>query len=63
MPGVEFDVQIEEDKPSCHIIAIFDDKDETKVKRIEDVINTKLIQKKMTFILVKILKKFLKKLD
>ena len=49
LPGVEFDVQIEEDKPSCHIIAIFDDKDETKVKRIEDVINTKLIQKKDDF--------------
>lgn len=45
LPGVEFDVQIEESKPSCHIIAIFDDKDEESVKRIEDTINGNLIEK------------------
>lgn len=45
LPGVEFDVQIEEGKPSCHIIAIFDDKDEEKIKNIEDTINNNLIEK------------------
>lgn len=45
LPGVEFDVQIEEGKPSCHIIAIFDDKEEDKLKNIEDTINNNLIEK------------------
>ena len=37
LPGVEFDVILEEGKPKCHIIAIFnDDKDEDKVKKIEN---------------------------
>ena len=45
LPGVEFDVQIEEGKPSCHIIAIFDDKDDEKIKNIEDTINKNLIVK------------------
>lgn len=45
LPGVEFDVQIEEGKPSCHIIAIFDDEDDEKIKNIEDIINKNLIEK------------------
>ena len=45
LPGVEFDVQIEEGKPSCHIIAIFDDENEAKIKNIEDTINKNLIEK------------------
>lgn len=45
LPGVEFDVQIEEGKPSCHIIVIFDDEDEIKIKNIEDTINKNLIDK------------------
>jgi len=49
LPGVEFDVQIEEGKPSCHIIAIFDDKEEDKLKNIEDTINNNLIEKQDEF--------------
>ena len=45
LPGVEFDVQIEEGKPSCHIIAIFDDEDDEKIKNIENIINKNLIEK------------------
>lgn len=45
LPGVEFDVQIEEGKPSCHIIAIFEDENEAKIKNIEDTINKNLIEK------------------
>lgn len=36
LPGVEFDVILEENKPKCHIVAIFNDKDEEKVKCIQD---------------------------
>ena len=49
LPGVEFDVQIEEGKPCCHIIAIFDDKEESKLKDIEDTINNNLIEKQDGF--------------
>lgn len=38
LPGVEFDVILEEKKPKCHIIAIFNDKHEDKVKEIENKI-------------------------
>ena len=36
LPGIEFDVVLEEDRPSCHIIAIFNDNDEHKIKQIQD---------------------------
>lgn len=45
LPGVEFDVQIEDKKPSCHIIAIFDDKNDIRVKNIETIIEKHLIKK------------------
>lgn len=35
LPGVEFDVVLESDKPKCHIIAIFDDSDDNKISEIE----------------------------
>jgi len=35
LPGIEFDVILESNKPKCHIIAIFDDSDITKLKNIE----------------------------
>ena len=44
LPGIEFDVQIEDGLPSCHIIAIFDDKEEIKLKNIENIINNNLIK-------------------
>ena len=36
LPAVEFDVQLEEGKPKCHVIAVFDDRDEEKVAQIEN---------------------------
>lgn len=36
LPGVEFDVVLEDGKPRCHIIAIFDDSDDGKVSEIEE---------------------------
>ncbi|MDD3130165.1 MAG: hypothetical protein PHW21_07340, partial [Candidatus Izemoplasmatales bacterium] len=38
LPGVEFNVILEEDKPKCHIVAIFNDADQEKVKEIENKI-------------------------
>ena len=38
MPGIEFDVQLDENLPKCHIIAIFDDSDFTKLQDIPKVI-------------------------
>lgn len=35
LPGIEFDVELETGRPKCHIIAIFDDSDEEKIKVIE----------------------------
>ena len=39
LPGVEFDLDIEENSVDTHAIAIFDDKDEEKVKEIETILN------------------------
>lgn len=41
LPGVEFDVQIEEGKDSCHIITIFDAKNHNDLLKIESSINKK----------------------
>lgn len=49
LPGIEFDVQIEDGLPSCHIIAIFDDKEEIKLKNIENIINNNLIKSQNGF--------------
>ncbi|MDD2518989.1 MAG: hypothetical protein PHG18_03785 [Bacilli bacterium] len=38
LPGIEFDVQLEEGKEACHIICIFDDKNEEKLKGISTVL-------------------------
>lgn len=38
LPGIEFDVQLDENLPKCHIIAIFDDSDFTKLQNIPKVI-------------------------
>lgn len=39
LPGVEFDVKFEDGKPSCHIVAIFDDNEDEKIEVIQDKIN------------------------
>ncbi len=35
LPGVEFDVKLEPGKPTCHIVGIFDDNDEEKLKKLQ----------------------------
>ena len=38
LPGIEFDVQLEDNKESCHIITIFDDSNINKIMNIENVL-------------------------
>lgn len=45
LPGIEFDVQIEEEKEACHIICIFDDFKLDKLTDINAVLNQKLLTK------------------
>lgn len=50
LPGIEFDVQLEDNKESCHIIAIFDDSDLEKISKIEKVLNdNRILTKKDDF--------------
>src|SRR5574344_1038317 len=50
LAGVEFDVQIDEDKDCCHIITIFDTKnDKLKLQRIASAINNNLLKKPEDF--------------
>lgn len=47
LPGIEFDVLLEEGLESCHIICIFDDKNDDDLKNIETVLsNNGLLQNK-----------------
>lgn len=41
LPGIEFDVQIDEGKKACHIICIFDDSKPEKLSNINTVLNKK----------------------
>lgn len=43
LPGIEFDVKMEESKEVCHIIAIFNDNDETKIKNIQQVLTDNVL--------------------
>ena len=45
LPGIEFDVQIDAGKESCHIICIFDDSKKEQLAEIEKVLNEKLLLK------------------
>lgn len=45
LPGVEFDVKIEEDKKTCHIITIFDCENDEELKRISDEIKKVQLEK------------------
>ncbi|MBP3461576.1 MAG: hypothetical protein J6K21_04110 [Bacilli bacterium] len=36
LPGVEFDVLLEDGKPKCHIIAIFNDNDQDKLRELQN---------------------------
>lgn len=38
LPGIEFDVQLDENLPKCHIIAIFDDSDSDKLMNLSKII-------------------------
>lgn len=46
LPGVEFDVVIDLNKPACHIVTIFEDGNDDALKKIQDIIfETKKIEK------------------
>lgn len=45
LPGIEFDVQMDIGKESCHIICIFDDSKQEQLKEIEKVLNKNLLIK------------------
>lgn len=45
VPAVEFDVQIEKEKPSCHIITVFDANNEQQLLKIEEELNKDKISK------------------
>lgn len=50
LPGIEFDVQLEDGKESCHIITIFDDANVSKIKNIEQTLkNNRIITKNNDF--------------
>jgi len=50
LPGIEFDVQLEDNKESCHIITIFDDSDLDKISNIEKVLkDNRILNKKEEF--------------
>ena len=50
LPGIAFDVQLEDNKESCHIITIFDDSDLDKISNIEKVLNdNRVLNKKEDF--------------
>lgn len=49
IPTVEFDVQLEDKKPSCHIITVFDAKSNDDLEKIQNVINNNLLTKKEDF--------------
>ena len=40
LPGIEFDVLLEEGKESCHIITVFDDSSIDKISNIETVLKS-----------------------
>lgn len=46
LPGIEFDVQIEDGMESCHIICIFNDDNDKALSSISDILNEKLLTKK-----------------
>ena len=47
LPGIEFDVKLEANKESCHIITIFDDSDPQKILNIDNVlIHNRVLNKK-----------------
>lgn len=45
LPGIEFDVQIDEGREVCHIVCIFDDSKPEKLSNINTVLNEKLLTK------------------
>lgn len=49
LPGVEFDVQIEKGKKSCHIITIFDARNHDDLVRIEASINNNQLKSETDF--------------
>lgn len=49
LAGIEFDVKLEDDKDKCHIITIFDVKNDSEYEKIEKVINENKLTNKEDF--------------
>lgn len=49
LPGIEFDVQLEDNKEACHIICVFDDSDANRLSYIESILNENLLTKPNEF--------------
>lgn len=49
LPGVEFDVKLEDNMEKCHIIAIFDAKNTSDYEKIENIINSNKLERKEDF--------------
>ena len=63
LPGIEFDVLLEEGLESCHIICIFDDKNDKDLKNIEKVLSQNgLLQGKNDYYTRDIFEKILKEI-
>jgi energy-coupling factor transporter ATP-binding protein EcfA2 len=61
LPGIEFDVKLEEEKPTCHIIAIFDDSNIELVKSIQSNIDkVKIIKNKEDYFTLEEFEKVIK---
>ncbi len=64
LPGIEFDVQLEDNKKVCHIIVIFDDSDSAKISKIEQILkNNGVITKKDGFYKKNEFEKILKEIN
>ncbi len=64
LPGIEFDVKLEEDYPKCHIIAIFDNENDEQLKTIsENIDSIKIITKKDEYFTQEEFDKIIKKIN
>lgn len=62
LPGVEFDVQLEEGKPKCHIITIFDDSNLKLIEKIPNKISEVKELKKEEYYTISEFESLLKKI-
>lgn len=62
LPSVEFDVQLEENHPSCHIITVFDYKNEEDLKRIAEINDNGIIKDENSFYTITDFERMMKKI-